>query len=58
VSARYEYERDASEIYRKSFAIIRREASLSRFSALEEHIAVRLIHTSGSVELAGDIAFS
>jgi precorrin-8X/cobalt-precorrin-8 methylmutase len=58
VSVRYDYERDAAEIYRKSFAIIRSEASLSRFSAAEERIAVRLIHTSGSVELAGDIAFS
>jgi precorrin-8X/cobalt-precorrin-8 methylmutase len=58
VSARFEYERDASEIYRKSFAIIRSEANLSHLSALEEHIAVRLIHTSGSVELANDIAFS
>ena len=58
MSARYEYERDASEIYRKSFAIIRSEANLSHLSALEEHIAVRLIHTSGSVELANDIAFS
>jgi precorrin-8X/cobalt-precorrin-8 methylmutase len=58
VSVRYDYERDAAEIYRKSFAIIRSEADLSRFSEAEERIAVRLIHTSGSVELAGDIAFS
>jgi precorrin-8X/cobalt-precorrin-8 methylmutase len=58
VSVRQDYERDAAEIYRKSFAIIRSEASLSRFSAAEERIAVRMIHTSGSVELAGDIAFS
>jgi precorrin-8X/cobalt-precorrin-8 methylmutase len=58
VSVRYDYERDAAEIYRKSFAIIRSEADLSRFSAAEERIAVRLIHTSGSVELARDIAFS
>jgi precorrin-8X/cobalt-precorrin-8 methylmutase len=55
VSVRYDYERDAAEIYRKSFAIIRSEARLSRFSELEERIAVRLIHTSGSVELADDI---
>jgi precorrin-8X/cobalt-precorrin-8 methylmutase len=58
VSVRQDYERDAAEIYRKSFAIIRSEASLSRFSAAEERIAVRMIHTSGSVELADDIAFS
>lgn len=58
MSVRQDYERDAAEIYRKSFAIIRSEASLSRFSAAEERIAVRMIHTSGSVELADDIAFS
>jgi precorrin-8X/cobalt-precorrin-8 methylmutase len=58
VSVRYDYERDAAAIYRKSFAIIRSEARLSRFSELEERIAVRLIHTSGSVELADDIVFS
>jgi precorrin-8X/cobalt-precorrin-8 methylmutase len=55
---RYEYERDAAEIYRKSFAIIRQEAILTRFSGLEERIAVRLIHTSGNVELARSIEFS
>jgi precorrin-8X/cobalt-precorrin-8 methylmutase len=54
----YEYERDPAEIYRQSFAIIRREADLRRFLPVEERIAVRLIHTSGSVELAADIAFT
>ena len=55
---RFEYERDAAEIYRKSFAIIRAEADLARFSGVEERIAVRLIHTSGNVELARAIEFS
>jgi precorrin-8X/cobalt-precorrin-8 methylmutase len=54
----YDYERDAAAIYRRSFAIIRSEARLSRFSPLEERVAVRLIHTSGMVELADDIVFS
>lgn len=54
----FEYERDAAQIYQQSFAIIRREANLSRFSEVEERVAVRLIHTSGSVELAEAIAFS
>jgi len=58
LTARFEYERDAAEIYRKSFAIIRSEADLSRFAGLDERIAVRLIHTSGSVDLARDIALS
>lgn len=58
MTPRFDYERDASEIYRKSFATIRREADLSRFSGLDERIAVRLIHTSGCVDLAADIALS
>lgn len=52
------YERDADAIYRQSFAIIRREARLERFSPIEERIAVRLIHTSGMVELADDLELS
>jgi precorrin-8X/cobalt-precorrin-8 methylmutase len=54
----YDYERNAAEIYRRSFAIIRAEARLARFSPIEERVAVRLIHTSGMVELADDIEFS
>lgn len=58
MSSPYEYERDGSEIYRRSFAIIRAEADLARFSPIEERVAVRLIHTCGMVELARDIEFS
>ncbi|HKP61959.1 MAG TPA: precorrin-8X methylmutase [Polyangiales bacterium] len=54
----YDYERDAAAIYRRSFAIIRAEAELARFAPREERVAVRLIHTSGMVELARDIEFS
>ncbi len=54
----YDYERDPAEIYRRSFAIIRSEASLSGFDEQEERVVVRLIHTSGSVELAREVAFS
>jgi precorrin-3B synthase len=54
----YDYVRDGAEIYRRSFAIIRSEARLARFSPIEERVAVRLIHTSGMVELADDIVFS
>jgi precorrin-8X/cobalt-precorrin-8 methylmutase len=54
----YQYERDGAAIYRRSFAIIRSEAKLERFAELEERIAVRLIHTSGMVELADDITFT
>jgi precorrin-8X/cobalt-precorrin-8 methylmutase len=52
------YIRDGAEIYRRSFAIIRREADLTRFSAEEERVAVRIIHACGMVEAAADIVFS
>lgn len=54
----YDYVRDGAEIYRRSFAQIRAEAALTRFSPVEERVAVRLIHTSGMVDLAQDIVFS
>ena len=53
----YSYIRAADEIYRQSFAIIRREANLARFSAVEERVAVRMIHACGMVEIAEDIVF-
>jgi precorrin-8X/cobalt-precorrin-8 methylmutase len=53
-----DYIRDGAEIYRRSFAIIRREADLARFSSEEERVAVRIIHACGIVEAAADIAFS
>ncbi len=52
------YVRDGAEIYRRSFAIIRAEADLGRFSALEERVAVRIIHACGMPEVARDIALS
>jgi precorrin isomerase/dissimilatory sulfite reductase (desulfoviridin) alpha/beta subunit len=54
----YPYERDPAAIYRQSFAIIRAEAELARFTPGEERVAVRLIHTSGSVDLAPHIVFT
>ncbi len=58
MTASYDYIRDGAEIYRRSFAIIRREADLARFGADEERVAVRVIHASGMVEVAADLAFS
>jgi precorrin-8X/cobalt-precorrin-8 methylmutase len=55
---RLDYIRDGAEIYRRSFATIRHEAELSRFSPLEERIAVRVIHACGMVETAADIVFT
>lgn len=56
--SRFAYVRDGAEIYRQSFAIIRAEADLARFSAEEEPVAVRIIHACGLVEAARDLAFS
>ena len=53
----YSYIRDGAEIYRRSFAIIRAEADLSRFSAEEADVAVRMIHACGAVEAAQHIVF-
>ncbi|MGL4395368.1 MAG: precorrin-8X methylmutase [Hyphomicrobium sp.] len=57
-ATRATYIRDGAEIYRHSFAIIRREADLARFSGTAEKVAVRMIHACGMVELAGDIEMS
>lgn len=58
MSRSHEYIRDGAEIYRRSFAIIRAEAKLDRFSSSEALVAVRMIHACGMVELADDIVFS
>ena len=56
--SRFNYLRDGAEIYRRSFATIRAEADLARFTHDEEHVAVRMIHACGMVEIAGDLVFS
>ncbi len=54
----YSYETDGAAIYAQSFAMIRAEADLARFSADEEPIAVRMIHAAGMVGLEEHIRFS
>ena len=51
------YLRDGAAIYARSFAIIRSEADLARFTPDEAEVAVRMIHASGMVELAPHIVF-
>ncbi|MFT4128480.1 precorrin-8X methylmutase [Labrys sp. (in: a-proteobacteria)] len=53
-----DYIRDGAEIYRRSFAMIRAESDLSRFSALEAPLVVRIIHACGMVEVAADVEMS
>jgi precorrin-8X/cobalt-precorrin-8 methylmutase len=57
MSEAFDYLRDGAAIYQQSFAIIRAEADLSRFSADQAEVAVRMIHACGNVELAADIVF-
>jgi precorrin-8X/cobalt-precorrin-8 methylmutase len=52
------YVRDGAAIYRQSFAMIRAEAALGRFSPAEERVAVRVIHACGMVEIAEALHFS
>lgn len=54
----YDYEKDGAAIYRQSFATIRAEADLARFTPNEEPIAVRMIHAAGMVGLERHIRFS
>ncbi|MDO9498713.1 precorrin-8X methylmutase [Falsiroseomonas sp.] len=54
----HDYIRDGAAIYARSFAIIRAEADLARFSAEEEEVAVRMIHACGLVEAAAHFAFA
>lgn len=55
---RHTYETDGSAIYRQSFAIIRAEADLVRFSAVEEMTVVRMIHATGMVGLEAHVFFT
>ena len=53
----YDYIRDGAAIYALSFATIRAEAELGRFTPEQSRIAVRVIHACGMVEVASDIQF-
>src|SRR6185437_3189465 len=53
-----EYLRDGSAIYERSFAIIRAETLLTRFTANEADVVVRMIHACGLVEAAEQIVFA
>jgi len=53
-----DYIRDGAAIYERSFAIIREEADLSRFTPEQAEIAVRMIHACGRVDAASSIDFA
>jgi len=54
----YAFETNGAAIYRQSFATIRREADLNRFTADEEPLVVRMIHAAGLVGLEAHIRFT
>jgi precorrin-8X/cobalt-precorrin-8 methylmutase len=50
-----EYIHDGNEIYSRSFATIRNEANLTKFSSDLATVVVRLIHTCGMIDIVDDI---
>ena len=52
------YEKNPQAIYAKSFATVREEARLDRFSPGMEALAIRIIHACGMIEIADRLAFS
>ncbi len=52
------YEKNPDAIYAKSFATIRQESDFSRFSKAEAHVAERIIHSCGMIDVADDLVFS
>ncbi|THD84729.1 precorrin-8X methylmutase [Aliigemmobacter aestuarii] len=54
----HSYITDGAEIYRQSFATIRAEADLARFTPEEEIVVVRMIHAAGMVGLEAFAEFT
>lgn len=54
----YDYIQDGAAIYERSFAIIRSEADLTRFSGRAAHVVVRMIHACGMTDLPADVEMS
>ena len=54
----HSYQTDGAAIYLESFATIRAEADLARFTPEEEVVVVRMIHAAGMVGLEEYVRFS
>ncbi len=52
------YEKDPKAIYAQSFATVRAEARLDRFTPAMQPLVTRLIHSCGMIEIADRLAFS
>lgn len=55
---RYDYVTDGTEIYRRSFEIIRAEADLSGMPGDVADVAVRMIHAAAQTDLPASMAWS
>jgi precorrin-8X/cobalt-precorrin-8 methylmutase len=53
--SRYDYIRDGGAIYARSFAMIRAESDLGRWSGAAERVVVRMIHACGMTDLPADV---
>lgn len=58
MNTRYDYIREGDAIYERSFAVIRAEADLSRFSGAAARVVVRMIHACGMTDLPRDVEMS
>jgi precorrin-8X/cobalt-precorrin-8 methylmutase len=58
VGRSYTYIRDPAEISRRSFALIREEADLTRFPRALQALALRLAHAAGDGTILGDLTWS
>src|SRR4051794_9959769 len=58
MSSRLDYLRDGQAIYARSFAMIRAEAALARFTGAAERVVVRMIHACGMTDLPRDVEVS
>ena len=58
MSARHDYIRDGGAIYARSFAMIRAESDLARWSGAAERVVVRMIHACGMTDLPRDVEMS
>ena len=57
-AVRFNYIRDPAEIYRRSFAAVRKAADLSGLAPEMEDVGLRLIHASGMPKIVRELAFS
>ncbi len=53
-----DYIRDPEAIYARSFEIVRAEADFSSIPENAQHIAVRVVHACGMLEIVDDLLFS